>query len=150
MQDVICHWGAISCNIAIAHSLKSSEDAPMRRPTTYFVTVLIRLTSLSLPKTMNHRQCRLIFVTGGQYHAIKVIGHSLKILEDVPMRRPATHFVRVLNKLMSKNILKALNYIQYKLLIVTQEQYHIDKPARLIIRLSFGFVSDSEMSATTP
>ena len=64
----------------------------MRRPTTYFVTVLIRLTSLSLPKTMNHRQCRLIFVTGVQYHAIKVIGHSLKSPEDVPMRRPASYF----------------------------------------------------------
>ena len=61
MQDVICHWGAISRN--------------------------------------------------------KVIAHSFKILEDVSMRRPATHFV---NKLMSKNILKALNYIQYKLLFVTQ------------------------------
>ena len=60
----------------------------MRRPTTYFVTVLIRLTSLSLTKTMNHRQCRLIFVTGVQYHAIKVIGHSLKSPEDVDMRRP--------------------------------------------------------------
>ena len=56
-----------------------------------------------------------------------VIAHSLKSLKDVPMRRPATHFVRVLNKLMSKNILKALNYIQYKLLIVTQEQYHTTK-----------------------
>ena len=78
MQDVICHWGAISGNIAIAHSLKSSEDVPMRRPTTYFVTVLIRLTSPNLPKTLNHRPCRLAFVTGGQYHAIKVIANSSK------------------------------------------------------------------------
>ena len=37
-----------------------------------------------------------------------VIAHSLKSLKDVPMRRPDTHFVRVLSRLMSKNILKAL------------------------------------------
>ena len=60
----------------------------MRRPTTYFVTVLIRLTSPNLPKALNHRQGRLAFVTREQYHAIKVIGHSLKSPEDVDMRRP--------------------------------------------------------------
>ena len=32
----------------------------------------------------------------------------------------------------------------------TQSQRKLDKPARLIIRLLFGFVSDSETSAVTP
>ena len=57
------------------------------------------------------------------------------------MRRPATHFVRVSNKLMSKNILKALNYIQYKLLIVTQEQYHTTK----VIGISVKSLQDVPM-----
>ena len=76
----------------------------MRRPTTYFVTVLIRLTSPNLPKTLNHFvkvlsrlmfknilkalnyiQYKLLIVTQEQYHTTKVIGHSVKSLQDVPM-----------------------------------------------------------------
>ena len=140
----------------------------MRRPTTHFVRVLSRLMSKNILKALNYIQYKLLIVTQEQYHTTKVIGHSVKSLQDVPMRRPATyffnsfkqnyfskspqnieswtikagfiylyiisrniviahslkslkdvpmtrpatHFVRVLSRLMSKNILKALNYIQ--------------------------------------
>ena len=41
----------------------------------------------------------MLFVTGVQYHPIKVIGESLKSPEDVPMRRPATYFVTFFQKI---------------------------------------------------
>ena len=125
MQAGFCHWGAISRNIAIAHSLKSSEDAPMRRPTTYFVTVLIRLTSLSLPKTMNHRQCRLIFVTGGQYHARNKSDRPfLKKSRGRPYETSCFIFLTVLSRLTSQILPKTLNNIQCRMLFVTGVQYH--------------------------
>ena len=43
----------------IANSLKSPKDIPMRRPATYFLTVLKRLTSPNLSKTLNYVQYRL-------------------------------------------------------------------------------------------
>ena len=91
MQDVICHWGAISRNIVIAHSLKSLKDVPMRRPATHFVRVLSRLMSKNILKALNYIQYKLLIVTQEQYHTTKVIGHSVKSLQDVPMRRPATY-----------------------------------------------------------
>ena len=89
----------------IDESLKSSEDVPMRRPATYFVTVFKRLTSQNLPKTLNISQYIMIFVTWVQYHPIKVIDESLKSSEDVPMRRPATYFFTVLSRLATWMIL---------------------------------------------
>ena len=68
----------------------------MRRPAAYFVTLFKRLTSPNLPKRPNFSQYIMLFVTGVQYHPIKVIDESLKSSEDVPMRRPATYFVTVL------------------------------------------------------
>ena len=68
----------------IDESLKSSEDVPMRRPATYFVTVFKRLTSPNLPKTLNLSQHIMLFVTGVQYRQIKVIDASMKSSEDVP------------------------------------------------------------------
>ena len=96
----------------------------MRRPATYFVTVFKRLTSPSLPKTLNFSQHIMLFVTGVQYHPIKVIDESLKSSEDVPMRRPATYFVTVFKILMSPNLPKTLNISQYIMLFVTGVQYH--------------------------
>ena len=90
----------------IDESLKSSEDVPMRRPATYFVTFFKRLTSPNLPKTMNFSQYIMLFVTGVQYHPIKVIGESLKSPEDVPMARPSTYFVTVFKRLTSLNLPK--------------------------------------------
>ena len=89
-------------------SSKSSEDVPMRRPATYFVTVFKRLTSPNLPKTLNFSQYMMLFVTGVQYHPIKVIDESLKSPEDVPVRRPAIYFVTVFKRLTSPNIPKTL------------------------------------------
>ena len=77
MQDVICHWGAISRNIVIAHSLKILEDVPMRRPATHFVRVLSRLVSKNILKALNYIQYKLLFVTQEQYHTTKVIGHAV-------------------------------------------------------------------------
>ena len=45
----------------------------MRRPAIYFVTVFKRLTSPNIPKTLNFSQYIMLFVTGVQYHPIKVI-----------------------------------------------------------------------------
>ena len=108
----------------IANSLKSPKDIPMRRPATYFLTVLKRLTSPNLSKTLNYVQYRLWFVTGGKYHPIKVIGHSLKRPEDVPIRRPTTYFVTVLIRLTSPNLPKTLNHRPCRLAFVTGVQYH--------------------------
>ena len=102
----------------IDESLKSSEDVPMRRPATYFVTVFKRLTSPNLPKTLNFSQYMMLFVTGVQYHPIKVIDESLKSHEDVPMGRPATSFVTVFKRLTSPNLQKTLNFSQYMILFV--------------------------------
>ena len=60
----------------IDESLKSPEDVPMGRPATYFVTVFKRLTSPNLPKTLNFSQYMMLFVTGMQYHQIKVMEES--------------------------------------------------------------------------
>ena len=78
----------------IDETLKSPEDVPIRRPATYFVTVFKRLTSPNLPKTLNFSQYIMSFVTGVQYHPIKVIDESLKSPEDVPVRRPATYLLQ--------------------------------------------------------
>ena len=91
MQDVICHWGAISRNKVIAHSLKSLKDVPMRRPATHFVRVLNKLMSKNILKALNYIQYKLLIVTQEQYHTTKVISFSVKSLQDVPMRRPATY-----------------------------------------------------------
>ena len=53
----------------------------------------------------------MLFVTGVQYHPVKVIDESLKSSEDVPMRRPATYFVTVFKRLTSPNLPKTLNLI---------------------------------------
>ena len=119
IHNVICHRGAISSVKVIDESLKSSEDVPMRCPATYFVTVFKRLTSQNLPKTLNISQYIMLFVTGVQYHPIKVIDESLKSSEDVPMRRPATYFVTVFKRLTSQNLPKTLNISQYIMLFVT-------------------------------
>ena len=50
-------------NKMMANSLRSPEDVPMRSPATYFFKVLSRLATQNLPKTLNHVQCRLLFVT---------------------------------------------------------------------------------------
>ena len=47
----------------MANSSRSPEDVPMRRPATYFFTVLSRLATHNQPKTLNHIQCSLLFVT---------------------------------------------------------------------------------------
>ena len=106
---------------------KSPRDILMRRPAQYFATVLNRLTSTNLPKTLNYIQYRLLCVTKATYRAIKVIHESWKISKDVLMRRPATYFVTVLNRVMSTNLPKTLNYIQYMLLCVTLATYRAIK-----------------------
>ena len=50
----------------------------MRSPATYFVKVSSKFTPQKLSKTLNPLQCKLLFVTGLQYHVKKVITHSLK------------------------------------------------------------------------
>ena len=116
----------------------------MRRTATYFVTVLSRLMSTNLPKTLNYIQYRLLCVTQATYRAIKVIDDSLKISKDVLMRRPATYFVTVLNRLMSTNLPKTLIFIQYRLLCVTQGTYRaikvIDEVLKICHRKLFLFV----------
>ena len=44
---------------------KKSPGRPYETSCYIFVTVLSRITSPNLPKTLNHIQCRLLFVTGG-------------------------------------------------------------------------------------
>ena len=89
-----------------------------------FLTVLIRLTSLSLPKTMNHRQCRLIFVTGGQYHARNKSDRPfLKKSRGRPYETSCFIFLTVLSRLTSQILPKTLNNIQCRMLFVTGVQY---------------------------
>ena len=109
----------------IDESLKSSEDVPMRRPSTYFVTVFKILTQPNLPKTLNFSHYIMSFVTGVQYHPIKVIDESLKSSEDVPMRRPATYFVTVFKRFTQPNLPKTLNFSQYIMVFVTRVQYRL-------------------------
>ena len=60
--------------------------------------------SPNLKKTQKNIQYMLLFVTGMQYHAMIVIGQSLKNLEDVPITRPSTYFVTTFDILMSQNL----------------------------------------------
>ena len=60
----------------------------MRRPATHFVTIFKRLTHPNLPKTLNFSQYIMLFVTGVQYHPIKMIEESLKSTKDVSLGRP--------------------------------------------------------------
>ena len=92
----------------------------MRRPATYFATVLNWLASTNLSKTLNYIQYKVLFVTQVSYHAIRVINEPWKSTKDVLMRRPATHFATVLNWLASSNLLKTLNHTQYRLLFAKQ------------------------------
>ena len=89
-----------------------------------FFTVLSRLATQNLPKTLNHVQCRLLFVTGLQYHVIKMIPYSIKSPEDFPMRHPATYFITVLKRLTYPKLPKTLNVSQYIMSFVTGVQYH--------------------------
>ena len=106
---------------------KSPRDILMRRPAQYFATVLNRLTSTNLPKTLNYIQYRLLCVTQATNHAIKVSDESWKSTKDLLKRRPAQYFVTVLNILMSTNLPKTLNFIQCRLLCVTQATYRAIK-----------------------
>ena len=56
----------------------------MRRPATYFVTVLNWLASSNLPKTLNHIQYRLLFAIQLAPRAIKVIAESWKKSQGRP------------------------------------------------------------------
>ena len=51
----------------------------------------------------------------------------LKSFKDVLIRRPATYFANILNRLTSTNFPKTLNYLQYRVLFVTQVPYHAIK-----------------------
>ena len=77
----------------------------MRRPATYFATVLNGLASTNIPKTLNYTQYRVFFVTQVPYHSIKLMSSPEKDPKDFLMRRPATYFVTYLNFYKSpKNI----------------------------------------------
>ena len=93
----------------IAKSWENSKDVLIRRPATFFGTISNRLTSRNLPKTLNYKQYRLLFVHYVPYHAIKMIIESWKSPKDVLMRRPATNFATVFNWLRSTNLTKMLN-----------------------------------------
>ena len=96
----------------------------MRRPSTYFATVLNWLPSTNLPKTLNYIQYKVLFVTQVLYHVIRVTNEPWKNPNDVLMRRPATDFATDLKWLASTNLPKTLNHIQYTVLFVTQVLYH--------------------------
>ena len=72
--------------------------------------------STYLPYTLNYIQYRLLCVTQATYREIKTITKSWKSSKDVLMRRPATYFATVLNRIMSTNLPNTLNYLQYRLL----------------------------------
>ena len=56
----------------------------MRRPASYFATVLNWLASTNLPKTLIYIQHRVFFVTQVPYHAIKLIVKSWKKSQGRP------------------------------------------------------------------
>ena len=56
IQGIICHLGAISRSKSDCQVLTSLKDVLMRRPATYFATVLNWLGSSNLPKTLNYIQ----------------------------------------------------------------------------------------------
>ena len=97
IQAVMCHTGIILRHVVIYEPWKSPKDVLMRRPATYFATVLNRIMSTNLPNTLNYLQYRLLCVTQMTYRAIKVICESWTSPKVVLMRRPAAHFVTVLN-----------------------------------------------------
>ena len=67
----------------------------MRRPATYFATVLNRIMSTNLPNTLNCLQYSLLCVTQATYRAIKESLSPEKVPKDALMRRPGTNFVTV-------------------------------------------------------
>ena len=81
----MCHRDAISGNKSDRSILKKSQGRPHVTPFNIFCNSLRQITVQKSPKTPNYIQFRLLFVTGMQYQAIKVIGQSLKDLKDVPM-----------------------------------------------------------------
>ena len=89
-----------------------------------FCNSLNTLKAYKSPKTLSYIQYRLLCVTQATYRAIKVIYEPWKSPKDVLMRRPATYFATYFNWLASSNLPKTLNYIQYRLLCVTQVPYH--------------------------
>ena len=68
----------------ICEPWKSPKDVLMRRPATYFATVLNWLASTNLPKTLNHLQHRVFLGTQVPYHAIKLIVKSWKKSQGRP------------------------------------------------------------------
>ena len=105
--------------------LLSPEKLP--RTSNIFGKILNRLMSTYLPYTLNYIQYRLLCVTQATYREIKVIAKSWKSPKDVLMRRPATYFATVLNRIMSTNLPNTLNCLQYSLLCVTQATYRAIK-----------------------
>ena len=106
----------ISVMLQIPKSWKRPRDVLMRCPVTFLAIALSRSRSPYLQKK------HWIIHNAGSYlspESKKVIRHSLKSLEDIHMRGPKTYFDTVLWRLMSPNLKKTQNYIQYMLLFVT-------------------------------
>ena len=103
---VICHWDVISHNDSDRPILKKSRGRPHVTSFNIFCNSFRKIAVQKSPKTLNYIQFRLLFVTGMQYQAIKVIGHSIKNPKDVPMWRPSTYFETALDRFMSKNLPK--------------------------------------------
>ena len=85
MQAVICHRVAITQDKSDQQILKISRGRTHVTSFNIFCNSFRKIAVQKSPKTLNYIQFRLLFVTGMQYQAIKVIGQSLKNLEDVPM-----------------------------------------------------------------
>ena len=96
----------------------------MRCPATHFVRVLNKLTSKNILKALNYIQYKLLIVTQEQYHTTKVIGHSVKSLQDVPMRRPATYFFNSFKQNYFSKSPKNIESYTMQAIFATGMQYH--------------------------
>ena len=116
----MCHPGHISHNRSDRRVLKRSQGRPYETSSNRSGKRREEIKAYISPKHIEEYTIQVLCVTQA---TIEVIAKSWKIPKDVLMRRPQTYFAKVVNKLKPTYLPKTLNYIQYRLLCVTQATY---------------------------
>ena len=88
-----CYKQATNCTLKVTvESWECPKDVHMRRPATYFATVLNWLTSTDLTKTLNLIKHRLFCITQAALCVIKVINESWKHSQGRPYKTSCNIF----------------------------------------------------------
>ena len=123
----MCNIGKISRNKSYQWAVKKSQGRSYETSWNIFCNSFKVIGVYKSPKNIELYTIQGIICHPGAISRNKSDQWPWKSTKDVLMRRPATHFATVLNWLVSTILPKTLNYIQYRLLCVTQATYRAIK-----------------------